>query len=163
MLAHDGTSVHLQPRRSRSTTHALANVLTLPFADVTAVEADGYELPDSSYTVESWGIRLFSDPRLDCDDYGPSVTVTANFASTVPELIKRATIVLALVDLNGGTSTGDSVLPELPANVKSFSVKVYAHMIHGTDDRTRKAIDNAWKRDPDQNRTSEITGSADQH
>jgi hypothetical protein len=99
---------------------------------------DGRELLTSSYVVEPWGIRLLSDPRIDFDGYGPSVepwgtrpfsnplldldgygssvTVTATFTSVVPELIKRATILLALVDLNAGSSGGGSVLPELPGS-----------------------------------------------
>jgi hypothetical protein len=98
-------------------------VVDLPFSNVTAVAVDGHELPSSSYVVEPWGIRLLSAPRIAFDGYGSSVTVTATFISVVPELIKRATILLALVDLNGGSSSGNSVLPELPANVKSFSVE----------------------------------------
>jgi hypothetical protein len=137
--ASSATAVTVHDVRTRNV------VVDLPFSNVTAVAVDGHELPSSSYAVEPWGIRLlsapriafdgygpsvepwgtrpFSNPLLDLDGYGSSVTVTATFTSVVPELIKRATILLALVDLNGGSSSGNPVLPKLPANVKSFAVE----------------------------------------
>jgi hypothetical protein len=120
-------------------------VLSLPFADVTAVEVGGYEMPDSSYAVEPWGIRLFSDPGIDSDGFGPSVMVTATFTSSVPELIKRATILLALDELPGGPSDTDSVLPKLIGKLKSFSVEgLSATVAAGPgDDRVPTGNDDA--------------------
>lgn len=98
-------------------------VLDLPFTNVTAVSSDTYVFPASSYVVEPWGIRFLTPLRLDSYGRGPEVTVTATFSSPVSLLIKRATVLLALAELNFSTSTADTVLPDLPANVKSFAVE----------------------------------------
>lgn len=115
--AASATAVTVHDVRTRNV------VVDLPFSNVTAVAVDGHELPSSSYTVELWGIRLLSGPRVDCEGFGPDVAVTATFTSVVPELIKRSTILLALDELNAGTSDTGSVLPKLAGKLKSFSVE----------------------------------------
>jgi len=101
-----------------------------PVASVTELRVGASVISPGAYEVRPWGIRLrggaFWWGGVSGTISGATVTITGNFGEATPELVKEATILLAIDRLGGTTTTTtttDSAIPDLPSNVRSFSVE----------------------------------------
>lgn len=82
--------------------------LSAPILSITRVEVEGVELPESSYTYDSYSVGITEEGYFELSGEGPlfpkgfkNVRVVGTYGSAiVPELIKKACVILAEFEID---------------------------------------------------------------